>query len=565
MTGRSLYRSSLALLFSLAFFTGARAGQEKPSNQVPNGGAPPRQQQPAVRYTPPPRTNVRPVQQPVQRPQNQLNRRPVQQNVQGGQQGLNQRGIQNNRQLGIQNQPGRGQQFQPGVQRGQGNNPNQFQAGGQQGRQFGRGQQFPNQPGRAGNNPMPGGGGRTRSLQTVQFRGAGAGQVSKRPNGSVAFIHTNRMNIDRGVHGNRRIIAQRDGRTIVATGRSSGYVERPFLNRGGHMYYQRTYVSGGRTYARVYRGYDYHGARYYGYRPAYYYHPGFYGWAARPWRPVRYAPAAWGWEGAPWYTSYQFYFTPYPVYRAPAFWLTDFIIAANLQLAYQAGVEAGQQPGQPPNQPPDQPGPDQPTADQYQPDGNVNQIQQIAVDPQLKQQVAQEVEQQVVAEQSESQNPDANPPGPGGEQVPDALNPSERVFVVSNDIDTSLPTGQECGLTGGDMVTRTGDMPDANQNVTAMVSSSKPGDCAKGQTVMVSVQDLQEMHNNLREQVDAGLQTLAQNGSDAGLPPAPDTSTVASAIPPPAPDPGAANQLQAEQEQADQLESQVPQGASSAM
>jgi hypothetical protein len=373
------------------------------------------------------------------------------------------------------------------------------------------------------------------------------------------------MNIDRGVHGNRRIIAQRDGRTIVATGRSSGYVERPFLNRGGHMYYQRTYVSGGRTYARVYRGYDYHGARYYGYRPAYYYHPGFYGWAARPWRPVRYAPAAWGWEGAPWYTSYQFYFTPYPVYRAPAFWLTDFIIAANLQLAYQAGVEAGQQPGQPPNQPPDQPGPDQPTADQYQPDGNVNQIQQIAVDPQLKQQVAQEVEQQVVAEQSESQNPDANPPGPGGEQVPDALNPSERVFVVSNDIDTSLPTGQECGLTGGDMVTRTGDMPDANQNVTAMVSSSKPGDCAKGQTVMVSVQDLQEMHNNLREQVDAGLQTLAQNGSDAGLPPAPDTSTVASAIPPPAPDPGAANQLQAEQEQADQLESQVPQGASSAM
>ena len=560
---RTTHNSFLALLLTMGICATGWGGQSKPAVQpkIPQGGAPPVQNPIYRNAQQVPRPVVRPTPQPRGQQTNQLGRGQQQPVRQVGNQPQRQLGVRTGRQVGNQpqyqpgQQMGRGQQNQPGRQV---YNPNQFQRGGQPGRQLGRGQQNPpgNQPGlRAGNQIMPAGG-RTRTIQSMQFRGAGVGQVSKRPNGRIASIHTNRMNIDHGLHGTRKVVVRQNGRTLVATGRHSGYVERPYLNRGGHTYYERTYVQGGRTYARVYRGYDYHGARYYGYRPAQYYHPGFYAWAARPWgRPVRYAPAAWGWQGAPWYASYHVYFTPYPVYRAPAFWLTDFIIAANLQLAYQAGVEAGQQR----SQPPDQPAPDEPTEHQYQPDGNINQIQQIAVDPQLKQQVAQEVEQQVVAEQSESQNPDANqPPGPGGDQVPDALNPSERVFIISNEVDTSLPTGQECSLTGGDMVTRTGDMPDANQNVTAMVASSKPGDCAKDQTVIVSVQDLQEMHNNLREQVDSGLQTLAQNGGEAGLPQSPDASTMASAIPPPAPDPGAANQLQAEQVQADQIEGQVP-------
>ena len=98
----------------------------------------------------------------------------------------------------------------------------------------------------------------------------------------------------------------------------------------------------GHRYARVYRGYDYHGRHYYGYVHDRYYHPGYYGWAYHPWGRVYYGPAAWGWGGAPWYGFYGAYFTPYPVYASPAFWLTDYLIAANLQAAYQAGVEAGQ-------------------------------------------------------------------------------------------------------------------------------------------------------------------------------------------------------------------------------
>jgi hypothetical protein len=41
---------------------------------------------------------------------------------------------------------------------------------------------------------------------------------------------------------------------------------------------------------------------------------------------------------APWYSYYGF--TPYLLYAGPAFWLTDYLVAANLQAAY-ADVGAG--------------------------------------------------------------------------------------------------------------------------------------------------------------------------------------------------------------------------------
>jgi hypothetical protein len=142
--------------------------------------------------------------------------------------------------------------------------------------------------------------------------------------------------------------------------------------------------------------------------------------------------------------------------------------------------------------------------------------------------------------------------------VPDALNPSERVFVVASTLDvTTAGDGQECGLTAGDVVMRLADTPDNNQNVTASIQSSKKGDCAAGQTVAISVQDLQEMHNHFREQLDSGLKTLADNSGKNGLPQAPDTRTTGGEVPAPPPDAGAADQLQAQQQQADQTDAQV--------
>ena len=406
-----------------------------------------------------------------------------------------------------------------------------------------------------GRNLSAGGGmghpGSRPTTRTFTDRSGHPASATFRSGGRVATIHANGMAINHGLRGGRTIVAERNGRTIVSTGRRGGYVQRPYFNRGGRAYYQRTYVVGGRSYARVYRGYDYRGVRYYGYAPGYYYHPGFYGWAYNPWvAPVYYGPAAWGWAGTPWFGVYGAYFTPYPVYANASLWLTDYLIAANLQAAYQARLDANAAAGG---------GAGQAPADESgaPPSGGPAASNQTPLSPQVKQMIADEVQQQLAAEKAAAGNPQA---APSSAQVPDALNPAERVFVVATNLDVTAPaSGQECSLTPGDVVMRLADTPDDNQNVTASIQSSKRGDCATGQTVAIGVQDLQEMHNQFREQLDSGLKTLADKGGTGGLPKAPDTATTNGEVPPPTPDSAAADQLQTQQQQADQTEAQAAQ------
>ena len=73
------------------------------------------------------------------------------------------------------------------------------------------------------------------------------------------------------------------------------------------------------------------------------------------------------------------------------------------------------------------------------------------------------------------------------------------------------------------------------------------------------IQDLQEMHNHCREQIDAGLKTLAENQGKGGLPAAPDTRTQPGEVPPLEPDANIATMLQQQQHQADQTEQEVQQ------
>ena len=87
---------------------------------------------------------------------------------------------------------------------------------------------------------------------------------------------------------------------------------------------------------RVYRTYTYGRVHYSSYVPLVYYQPAFYGWVYRPWRaPVVYA---WGWGPAPWF--YGGYFAPELVYPTAALWLTDFLLAENLKLAYENRMAA---------------------------------------------------------------------------------------------------------------------------------------------------------------------------------------------------------------------------------
>jgi len=148
------------------------------------------------------------------------------------------------------------------------------------------------------------------------------------------------MHIEHGAHGGRTVVGTHNGARVVNTGRHGGYVQRSYVNRGGHSYYSRTYYHNGVYSTGVYRGYYYGGVNYYGYYPG-----AFYG-AGSTAGPITRGLAnclgcgRLGLGGAPWYGFYGGWFNPYPVYASPAFWLTDYLIAANLQAAYAAQAKS---------------------------------------------------------------------------------------------------------------------------------------------------------------------------------------------------------------------------------
>src|SRR5208337_4527919 len=276
-------------------------------------------------------------------------------------------------------------------------------------------------------------------------------------NGYIRTIHTRSgMTINHGSHGERRYESRRpDGGRIVGFGHGRGFAEHVYY-RGGHPFMRRTYFYNGHRYAYAYRGYYWHGHPYYGYVPPYYYAPGFYGWAYNPWA----APVAfgWGWGGAPWYGYYGYYFNPFPVYASPAFWITDYLLAANLQAAYEARAAAQANANANANAE---------AAAEEQPASGGGPV---ALSPEVKQQIADEVRAQIAAQQQQAEHPEpaapvsSTAPAGGGQtgpdEVPAALDPARRTFIVSAVLSESTPDGTECSLSPGDVLTRIQDTPD---------------------------------------------------------------------------------------------------------
>ena len=381
------------------------------------------------------------------------------------------------------------------------------------------------------------------------------------------------MQIHNNLGGSRTIVSVHNNVRVVNVGHG-GYVQHPYFNRGGHAYYSRTYYQGGAYRTAVYRGYYYHGFQYYGYHPGFWFHPGFYGWGLRPWGfGVSWGIGfgGWGWGGAPWYGYYGGYFAPYPVYPSPAFWLTDYLISENLQAAYAARAEANAEANAAANDAAaaaaSNPGADS--------SGAAANAGPVALTPEVKEAIAEEVKAELAAQQqqaaaeaanpqvaapavSASGDPSAQAPAAAQNEVPPALDPAQRTFVVDNDI-TVVSDGQECQLTGGDVITRLTDTPDADNKVTASVSASKKSECAAGKSVLVSVEDLQEMHNHFEEQLDNGMKALAEKQGTGDMPKAPDTGVTESDIPAPKPDTSAAKDLSDQAAAADQTEAQVKQ------
>lgn len=389
----------------------------------------------------------------------------------------------------------------------------------------------------------------------VSLRGGGSASI--RPNGQIRSVNRNGMQISRGMHGGRTVVSTHNGARVVSVGRRGGYVQRAYVVRGGHSYYSRTYYYHGGYRAGVYRGYYYGGRPYYGYYPAYYYQPVYYGWAYNPWpAPV---PYAWGWGGAPWYGYYGPYYAPYPVYPSAAFWLTDFMIAATLQAAYEAQAAAWLGPNA------------------HDGDMLVASLMPIAaptetakLSPEVKQAISDEVKDTLAAEQAEAgkskssaSNSSAGNQPANSNEAPPALDPKFRTFMVSSDLSLVPEDGDECALSQGDVIQRTTETADDDGNVNVKVVASTKTDCAIGKEGPVSTDDLQEMYNSFRESLKDGMGDLAKKNGTGGLPKAPDTSTTNGDVPAPPPDKSAEKSLQDQQSAADQAETDVKQEANS--
>jgi len=393
---------------------------------------------------------------------------------------------------------------------------------------------------------------------SVETKGGNKANFNR--SGHVSTIHTKSgMTINHGAHGERRFESRRaGGGRVVGYGRGRGYAEHGYY-RGGHAYMRRSYYYGGRSYAYAYRGYYWHGAAFYGFVPSVYYGAAFYGWAYNPWA----APVAfgWGWGGAPWYGYYGAYFAPAPVYATPALWITDYLIAANLQAAYESRAEANAAANA------------AAAADTEDAQASGGGGGAVGLTPEVKQQIADEVRAQIQAQQAAAAHPEpaeaasSAPPAGGAQNGPDelpaALDPAHRTFIVSAVLSESTTDGTECSLSPGDVLTRIQDSPDADQNVKVLVASSQKNDCGSGSQVAVAVQDLQDMHNDFQAKISEGLGKLAENQGKNGMPGGPPSGSRTNAAGQAQPDLTVQADLKAQQDEATQAEKDVQDSSAS--
>jgi hypothetical protein len=427
----------------------------------------------------------------------------------------------------------------------------------------------PNNAAPGANRPVNPGGG-YRPGPAANNHPGGGGYNSFRSNGPSRpmVVHTGNATVFHGPSGEQRIVhTMPGGRTVVANAGGHGYVQRSVTVHNS-VFVQRTYYVGGRPMAHFYRPYVYRGVSFHVYAPMHFWTPRFYAYAYNPWaRPISYN---WGWGGRPWFGFYAGYFTPYPTYAGPAFWLTDYLLASSLQEAYQERMDAAAAAGAYASAPPPPP----PGPDAVATNG------QVVLTPEVKQAIADEVRMELQQEQQQSATAQTEPvqavPQPQGappaqaipaNTPPPALSPNtQHVFIVSSVVVVNS-NGQQCAVTQGDVL-QLDAMPSYSDPTNARVLASKSSDCPSGRAVEVGLSDLQEMQNHMRETLDQGLTDMQSKQGQGNLPvidasmrtqvPAPYAADM------PAPDPNAASDLQqtaqtAVQPQAGMAPATVPQ------
>jgi hypothetical protein len=178
-----------------------------------------------------------------------------------------------------------------------------------------------------------------------------------------------------------------------------------------------------------------------------------------------------------------------------------------------------------------------------------------AMTKEIKDALSEEIKNQIAAEKTAAASKDKT----DSDSVPAALDPNIRYFVVANNEDLTDADGNECSLTGGDVVYRTSETPDDDHMVDTTVKASRKDECAIGATVGVSTDDLMDMYNNLRQNMADGMKELAAKNGKNGLPKSPDTATTGGEIPAPTPDSNVQDDLKQAQSDADAAEADAKQ------
>jgi hypothetical protein len=151
----------------------------------------------------------------------------------------------------------------------------------------------------------------------------------------------------------------------------------------------------------------------------------------------------------------------------------------------------------------------------------------------------------------------------GPDQLPAALDPANRTFIVSTVMSEPTTDGTECSLSQGDVLTRIQDTPDADQNVKVLVTTSQKSDCPSGTQLAVAVQALQDMHNDFQAKISEGLGKLADNQGKNGMPSGPAAGAKPNAAGQAQPDLTIEADLKAQQDEATIAEKDVDASAGS--
>jgi hypothetical protein len=413
-------------------------------------------------------------------------------------------------------------------------------------------------------------GGRPAPANSHEMHAANGAAVRTRANGTRSDVHDPKrgMDIHHGLNGNRRVAVERaDHSRIVSEHGGRGYVQHPYMYHGrefGH----RTYYAHGRAYDRFYGRYGYGGRYYDVYAPRAYYPYGFYGYAYAPWA----APVPYVWAPAPWVAPYAAFYAPYPVYPAPAFWLADFVFAASLAAAYDAGHNAGAAGAYLAPEPSQFPSLARFSAsigDLLVSPAEAAPVSP-ALSPEVKQQVANEIKALVQQEGNDSKGSAGDADTGAGSVMKLMGDNRPHVFVAGADLDVVADSGNECAISQGDVV-KVSSLPasDADTVAAAVLASKGNKECALNTNVKIALSDLQDMQNHMREQVDDGLGELQKKQGSSGIPAAP---AGAAAAPTPAafakdappPDPNAADQVAQQAKEADAAEQEVSQEVAAA-